>query len=45
MDDDLVDATKGCLHLDSDSVLLGGRVWTWEAAWDIFKSHLITAKE
>ena len=45
MDDDLAEATKRCLHLDRDSVLLGSRIWTWEAAWDIFKSHLRTAKE
>lgn len=41
MHEDLSEAVKTSLNLDRDTVALGSRRWTWEHAWDIFKSHLI----
>jgi glycosyltransferase involved in cell wall biosynthesis len=44
MDESLATATYLCLGLNRDRVAAGSERWSWEHAWEIFRSHLVTAK-
>jgi glycosyltransferase involved in cell wall biosynthesis len=41
MNEDLVQAVKDALMLNRQHVWEGSNRWTWERAWEIFKTNLI----
>jgi glycosyltransferase involved in cell wall biosynthesis len=40
MNENLQDAVHGCMQLSRQRVLEGSQRWTWENAWQIFKTNL-----
>ena len=41
MNDDLAIAVSNCLKLDRTDVVAGSQRWSWQKAWEIFKSNLV----
>jgi glycosyltransferase involved in cell wall biosynthesis len=42
MNKDLATAVGQCLSLDRAQVYSGSKRWSWEQAWNIFKTNLVT---
>jgi len=41
MNESLEDAVTGCLQLNREGVILGSQRWSWDNAWQIFKTNLL----